>query len=366
MMTIKRLFSGAATVLLAAAALPILAQEAKTDAAPALAKSRLMVILPDSCNTPDGMCLLPDGSVIVSIPNFNDAKAPPLLMKIAPDNQASAFFNFPTPYPDTPAGADRIGPMGIACDRASGNLYLADNQGKDQLSRLWKLVLKDGKVDRMVLVARGFNIANGVAVHGGYVYVTESVLVQESRPLVSAVLRFKLNEENVQLTTPLEKDPHIVTTFKSQKDQWRFGADGITFDGKGNLYIGLFGEAVLHKITFDAEGAMASCEKFAEAPGRMMSCDGMSYDPRTDKIYLADCAGNAVHIVHLDGRIETLARNGDVPDKGAKLSGLLDEPSEALVRGNEIVVANMDWPLDGFVNKPPYRMPATLSVIKLK
>ena len=55
-----------------------------------------------------------------------------------------------------------------------------------------------------------------------------------------------------------------------------------------------------------------------------------------------------------------------MPDEAAKRTGLLDEPSEALVRGDEIVVANMDWPIDGFVNKPPYRMPATLSVIKLK
>lgn len=366
MMTNKMVLAEAAAFFLAVAAMPILAEGAKAGPAPALATPQLLAALPESCNTPDGMCLLPDGSVIVSVPNFNDAKAPPLLMKITADNKAEVFFHFPTPYPGVPAGADRIGPMGIACDRASGNLYLADNQGKDQNSRLWKLVLKEGKVDRMVLVARGFNIANGVAVHGPYVYVTESVLVQESRPLSSAVLRFKLDEENVQLTTPLERDPHIVTTFKSQKDQWRFGADGITFDGKGNLYVGLFGEAVIYKITFGGSGTMQSCKPFAEAPGTMMSCDGMSYDPRTDKIYLADCAGNAVHIVHLDGRIETLARNGDVADAAAKLTGLLDEPSEALVRGDEIVVANMDWPIDGFVNKAPYRMPATLSVIKLK
>ena len=37
------------------------------------AKSQLLVTLPpDVCNTPDGMCLLPDGSFILSVPNFND------------------------------------------------------------------------------------------------------------------------------------------------------------------------------------------------------------------------------------------------------------------------------------------------------
>jgi sugar lactone lactonase YvrE len=356
----RRILACAAAGLLAGTAV------AGAEEAAALRTPRLLTTLPDECNTPDGMCLLPDGSVVVSIPNFNDTKAPPLLARITPDNKAEVFHRFPTPYPNLLEGADRIGPMGIACDPASGNLFFADNQGKDQNSRLWKLVLKDGKVDRMVLVAKGFNIANGVTVRGRHVYVTESVLEQDSRPLTSAVLRFGTGEENVQLASPLSGDPHIVATFKSHKDQWRFGADGIAFDGKGNLYVGLFGEAVIYKIVFGEDGRVASCEAFAEAPGRMMSCDGMSYDPLTDRFYLADCAGNAVHIVHLDGRIETLARNGDVPDVEAKLSGLLDEPCEVLVRGKTLVVSNMDWPIDGFVNKPPYRLPATVSVFSLE
>jgi sugar lactone lactonase YvrE len=361
----KKVVGGFTAMLLAAAVLTAGAGEKKAESKAALKASRLLVALPESCNTPDGMCLLPDNSIIVSVPNFNDTKAPPLLVKVTAKNKAEVFFNFPTPYPGLPAGADRLAPMGIAYDPSSGNLYLADNQGKDQNSRLWKVVLKDGKVDRMALVARGFNIANGVAVHGPYVYITESVLEQDSRPLTSAVMRFKLDEENVQLTTPLTRDPHVIATFRSSKDQWRFGADGITFDSKGNLYVGLFGEAVMYKITFGKEG-VTSCKKFAEAPGRMISCDGMSYDRRTNRIYMADCAGNAVQILHLDGRVETLAQNGDVPDAAVKLTGLLDEPSEALVRGDEIVVANMDWPIEGFVNKAPYRLPATLSVIKLK
>ena len=364
----KRCGNGVGTVAVALLAGSVLCAEAgeKKPESEALKTPQLLVVLPETCNSPDGMCLLPDNSVLVSVPNYNDTKAPSLLIRIAPDNKAETFHTFPMPYPGLPAGADRIAPMGIACEAASGNLYFADNQGKDQNSRLWKLVLKDGKVDRMVLVARGFNIANGVAINGPYVYVTESVLEQESRPLTSAVLRFKLDEENVQLKTPLASDPHIVTTFKSQKDQWRFGADGITFDSKGNLYVGLFGEAVMYKITFGKDGTLKSCKKFAEAPGVMLSCDGMCYDKRTDKIYMADCAGNAVLILDMDGNIQTLARNGNVPDVPAKLTGLLDEPSEALVRGDEVIVANFDWPFEGFVNKAPYQLPATVSIVKLK
>jgi sugar lactone lactonase YvrE len=350
------------------------AEPAKQEKAPAgakdadsLKKTSLLVELPDYCNTPDGMCLLADNSVIVSIPNFNDASAAPCLVRITPDNKAELFYQFPTPYPGLEKGVDRIAPMGI-CRAPSGDLYLADNQfapDKQNKSRLWKLVVKDNKVDKMVLVASGFNIANGTAVNGDYVYITESTLQQVYNPTMkSAVMRFKLDEENVALKTPLADDPHIIATFDSQKKEWPFGADGITFDSKGNLFVGLFSDAVMYKITFDGEGKVKSKDVFAQGPN-MMSCDGMCCDKGTDLIYMADCAGNAVQMISPDGRITTLARNGDVPDAAAKKTGMLDEPSEALLRGNEIVIANMDWPIDGFVNKKPYRMPATISVLKL-
>ena len=248
-------------------------------------------------------------------------------------------------------------------------------------------MVKDGRVEKMVLMASGFNIANGTAIQDGYVYVTESVLEQDShlgnsadrpasrpalrpavRPadrqipsLTSAVMRFKLDEENVTLKTPLKDDPHIIATFKSYKEQWRFGADGIAFDSKGSLFVGLFGEGVMYKVAFDKDGKVKSNNLFAKSP-TMMSCDGMHCDFRTDKLYEADSVANAIQIISPDGTVETLAQNGDVADKR---TGQLDQPCEALVRGDEIVVSNMDWPFPGFRNTK-HQMPATLSVIKLK
>jgi len=252
--------------------------------------------------------------------------------------------------------------MGIA--RApTGDIYLADMmfmKDKNQKSRMWKLVLKDGKVDKMVLVASGFNVANGLAIHGGYVYITESALEVDSHPLTSAVMRFKLDEENVTLKTPLTSDPHIVTTFKSLNEDWRFGADGIEFDSKGNLFVGLFGDGVIHKITFAADGSVKSNEPFARLPGTMINCDGMHRDA-DDNLYVADSAANAIRIIRPDGRVDTLFENEDVLDKR---TGQLDQPCEALVRGNEIIVSNMDWPFPKFKNTK-WQMPATLSIIKL-
>lgn len=329
-----------------------------------LSKAEALITLPPNCNTTDGMCLLPDKSFLVSIPNFNDEKDPPMIMRVTKDRKAEVFHTFPTPYPGLPDKLNRIRPMGIS--RApGGDLYLADMQyliDPNQKSRLWKLVVRDGKVEKMVLVASGFGVANGTIVHDGYCYITESVLEEGSHPLTSAVMRFKLDEENVKLATPLSKDPHIIATFESKKNDWRFGADGIAFDSKGNLFVGLFGEGQIWKITMDSQGKVTSNKLFCESPGKLINCDGMSCDLKTDKLYVADSAANAVQVINPDGSIETLAQNGDVADK---TTGQLDQPCEAMVRGNKVIVSNMDWPFPGMRNSK-HDTPAVLSVIKIK
>jgi sugar lactone lactonase YvrE len=331
-------------------------------------KAELLVAFPDYVNTPDGMALLKDGSIVVSVPNFNDETKPPLLMRVtgsAGKAKAEKFYEFPNPYPGLPQGLDRISPMGIV-QAPSGDLYFADMQiRKDisQKSRLWRLVMKGGKPQKMVLVAKNFNVANGLCIRGGYLYITDSVLEPGANPLPSAVLRFKLTEENVELKTPLKNDPHIIATFTSKKMQWPFGADGIDFDNQGNLYVGLFGEGQMFKITFDKKGNVVSNTLFAEAPGKLINCDGMHLDKRTNKLYMADSAANAVQVIDCKtGKVETLDANEDVTDKR---TGGMDQPCEALVRGKEIIVSNMDWPFPGFKNTK-WQQPATLSVIKLK
>ncbi len=334
-----------------------------TAPSPALATATALVVLPPNCNTTDGMCLMPDRSFLLSIPNFNDEKDPPMLMRITPDNKAEVFYTFPTPYPGLEEKLDRIRPMGLA--RApNGDVYLADMQymiNPNQKSRLWKLVIREGRVDKMVLVAKGFGVANGVTVHGGYCYITESVLEEGSHPLTSCVMRFKLDEENVTLATPLTGDPHIVATFKSNKNDWRFGADGIAFDSKGNLFVGLFGEGQIWKVVLDRQGKAVSNTLFCEIPGKLINCDGMSCDTRTDKLYVADSAANAIQVIGPDGKLETLAQNGDVTDK---TTGQLDQPCEAMVRGDEVIASNMDWPFPGMRNSK-HTQPAVLSVVKL-
>jgi hypothetical protein len=230
---------------------------------------------------------------------------------------------------------------------------------------MWKLVVKDGRVEKMVLAASGFNVANGTVVRGDYVYITESVREEGFTPanptLFSVVMRFKLDEESVVIKTPLKDDPHIIATFESKRKDWPFGADGTCFDSKGNLYVGLFSDGKMFKLEFDKDGKVASNKLFAEAPGKLINCDGSGCDFRTDKIYVADSANNAIQVISPDGTIATLAQNEDVLDK---VTGMLDQPCEAMVRGNEVIVSNMDWPFPGFRNTK-HQQPAVISVIRL-
>jgi hypothetical protein len=338
------------------------AQNPQPKAAKQTPQPQLLLELPEFCNTPDGMTLLPDGNIILSVPNFNDQSAPPVLVKITKDNATVLFYKLP-PHPET----GRIGPMGIRV-APSGDLYLADNQlfhhtdGKSMLygkSRLLRIPVTDGQPGEPVVVAAGLNVANGVDIFKGYVYLTETILVPDSKPLLSGVFRFRLDEQGVVLKTPLPQDPHLIATLKTHHKTIPFGADGLAFDSRGHLFVGNFADGTLHKIVMDPSGKVVSNTVFAKAEN-LKSCDGMVCDRRTDKLYVADLVGNAVRVVAPDGSVRTLAQSPD----GDGATGGLESPCETLLRGDELIVSNMDFLLDGGVNTRAEK-PYTLSVIRL-
>jgi len=326
-------------------------------AAAGLRKAQLLVELPDYCNTPDGMALLPDGSFVLSVPNFNDPNAGAFIMKISADNTVSKFFTAP-PHPKT----EKAGPMGI-CLAPSGDLYYADNQFSPetpQTSRVMRIVVKDGQAQEAVTAVSGMNVANAVAIKGDYVYVSETILVPESKPLISGIFRFKIGDEGIELKTPLESDPHLISKIESYHPTIGFGADGLCFDSKGNLYCGNFADGTIHKITFDEQDNVTSNTIFVKDP-KMKCADGLFCDLKTDRILVADMVQNAIQMIHPDGTVETIAMNGDTD--GA--DGGIDQPCEAILRGDEVIISNMDWPFEGVVNTT-WDKPYTLSVVKLK
>jgi hypothetical protein len=92
-----------------------------------------------------------------------------------------------------------------------------------------------------------------------------------------------------------------------------------------------------------------------------MTCvDGIFCDLKTDEIYVADSEKNAVHIITPQGDFRTLWMNDDSDGS----DGLLDQPCEPLIRGNELIIVNFDMPFPGLKNSA-YDKYHTLSVIKL-
>ncbi len=293
-----------------------------------LGKSRLLVELPDYCPTPDGMAIDAAGNLVVACPNFADATKPGCLIRIDPQLRVTKWADVP-PLAET----GRACPMGIAFG-PDGDLYVCDNQnwptgngpdGQLNQGRLLRLRIRDGRVERTTVVAHGISHPNGVRVRDGRLYVTVSMLPKVKRPdglLTSAVYRFGLDDENIRLENTLD-DKNLLVTFVTQNPDCQYGADGLAFDSRGNLFVGNFGDGALHKVAFDREGRVSSSTVFAKtdlatpmsAPeftekmvrAKMRTTDGICIDAR-DNIYVADFSNNAVCRVDPQGRITVLAR----------------------------------------------------------
>ena len=239
-------------------------------------QSKLFQILPDYICTPDGMAIDQEGNLVLSCPNFADDSLPGCVVKIDKQGSVRKWFDVPV----NPAhGLART--MGIAFD-GDWNLYLCDNPGwlgrkeTDFTGRLLKITADEDGIRDWKTVAYGMEHPNGVRIRDGYLYVTQSNLTKVQDPsgkLVSAVYRFALDEENVEVTNTLE-DPNLFVTFLTQNPDCQYGADGICFDEAGNLYVGNFGDGAVHKITIEGGRAVKN-EVWAKDPEQLTSTDGI-------------------------------------------------------------------------------------------
>ncbi len=322
-----------------------------------LRQPTIAVELPERYNTPDGMVLDRDGTIILSCPNFNNPQYRAKMLRIDKDNQVTEVCTIPV---DPSTG--RAGPLGVDVG-PDGNLYVADNPafGTDEpVSRLLRIVMKDGVAERCETVVTGFVQSNAVSCFGDYVYVTETKLDPEASPLVSGVYRFHLSELKAETPVRLKprgEDGHLLTRITTHNRTWVVGANGLAFDAQGNMYFCNFGDAQILKVTFDENDNVYSQKVFA-AGAPLKSTDGLKVDPETGDLYVADFVANAVHRIDAKtGGVTTIARNGNTDGSG----GRLDRPSEVCVRGRKVYVSNIDLPGNGNA----YDRPHTISVIDL-
>ncbi|GAA5219081.1 hypothetical protein ACFSJ3_17140 [Corallincola platygyrae] len=340
-------------------------------------QSQLLVSMPDNFNSPASADIDSLGNVYFSSPNFHNSSlikaghisAPKMatIGKLGTDNQLSHWYRFSEA--DLHPVTKQIAPMGINFG-PDGNLYVADMQmwfeGGMYQSRILRINLQDGAAVNTEVVATGFLFPNAVVWKGNDLFISDTVLKTEQGQHLSGVYKVSLDEldaKNPLEITPYKDnrnhDPHLFETFVSSA-KLGFGANGLAFDGEGNLYTAIMEEGTVVKTLIDENGNKIKTVPFASG---MKATDGMYYDAGTNKIYIADLFNNAVYAINMQGELELLAQNSD--SDGA--NGELDGPSEVIVRGDQVIVMNFDAVFDSpeMVNKSAGR-PHTLSVIKLK
>ena len=353
-----------------------------------LKKLRPLIELPDEFCTPDGMAIDADGNVVVACPNYGSyakgatrPSAPACFFKIGKDGKVAKWVDCPVL-----GETGRACPMGIAIG-PDGDLYVCDNQnwptgngknGQINQGRLLRLRIGDNKVVKTTVVAGGISHPNGVRIHKGHLYLTVSKLPKVKNPdgkLASAVYRFALDDENIKLTNT-RADKNLLIELKTLNPDCQYGADGIVFDSKGNLYIGNFGDGALHKYTFNPDGSVKGASVFAKTDfntpmsdpkftemmvkAKMRTTDGICID-KDDNIYVADFSNNALAKVDPKGNITVLARNADTD--GA--DGKMDQPGEPIVRGRQLVVTSFDMVTGKDKVNTGHDKPHTIVVIDL-
>lgn len=316
-------------------------------------------------DTPDGMVNDPsDGSVILSMLNLQNKSKPAQLLRIKCVDGKFTVSEI-TNLPACPASGKEAAPLGVAIG-TDGNLYVADNQTfeeqeKNNISRLLRVVMKDGAAVKVEVVATGFQMSNAVSSRGDYIYVTETMIDKGTWPLTSGVFRFAISELKADAPIAIKTDgtdEHIIAKLTTFNPVWAVGANGMGFGPCGCLYVCNFGDAELLRFNLDPKTGKAIRRTVVAQLDGIQSTDGMKVCEKTGNVYIADFLGNAVHkVCPKTGKVTTLARN----EIGDGAGGALDKPSEVCLFGNKLLVSNIDLNLHGNTSDAPQ----TISVIDL-
>jgi sugar lactone lactonase YvrE len=302
----------------------------------ALKTPKLAFDLTGKYTNPDGMCIK-DGELYINMNNITSGK-PSKIVKLTKGGQLVDVVELPI-HPTTGV----VCALGIVFAQ-DNNLYVNDNQnfaGKGLgLSRLLRVVMKEGKAEKVEVVAQGMNEANGITTFGDTLYVCETTYGTKDVH-TSGVYQFKLSELSAE--TPVQvkagpKDPHCIGSFTTT-GKFSVGANGVAADEAGTVYVCNFGDAVLWKMTFDATRKVKLFKPFADcSKAGVESLDGLQYDGEGG-LWTTDFIGNAVvKVATANSAVTIVAKNP--PNSGAE--GKLVAPSECIRVGNKVYVSNIN------------------------
>lgn len=314
-----------------------------------LQSATLFASLPDSCPTPDGLAIAPNGSLTLACTNYaNKGNKPGVLLSISPTGKITNLGKTPGKKKNSKGR-----PMGIAY-APDGSLYACDS------GRILRLTFKNGEIATTEIVARGLTSPNGLRIHNGAIYISLLQMKKiKSANMTSAIYRFSLDDRNVNVKST-EQDHQLLFKVETKNPIRQFGLDGLVFDKKGHLYTGNFGDGEIYKLTLSADGKkVVNKEIYAQLPNDT-GLDGITID-KTGNLYVAGFLKNQVLKVNTNRDVSVIAQ---YPDNNSS-NGELDQPSEVIVYGNSLVISNFDLLRGVGIVNTKHSAPYTLSSIQL-
>ena len=265
-----------------------------------------LIQMPPACTTPDGMCVSPEGKLVIAAPNNARTQPGAVFTLDAPGGAPVKWFEVPAL-----AETGYSQPMGV-CYGPKGELYVCDCNRKG-LGRLLVFTFKDGKVASCETVADRLDNANGVKYWQGRLYLTQAFLYGVERPdkaATSGLYMFNATDRNVRVANR-PYDPQCVFADVTRNPKVTCGLNGVAIDSKGNLYTGNYGDGRIWRLKLGADGRVASATEFVAPSAGVKTPDGLCVDA-ADNLYVADMHGNAAVRVTPAGEVVFLQRGGFV------------------------------------------------------
>ena len=291
---------------------------------PLVATSALAGVMqmPETCTTPDGMTVDPQGRLVIAAPNCNRKQPGAVFRLDAPGGKPYKWFDV---APLAESGYSQ--PMGV-CFGPEGELYVCDCQKKG-LGRLLRYTFRDDKVATCETVAEGLHNANGVKYWKGRLYLTQAFLFDIPRgdgAATSGLYMFNATDRNVRVqNTPA--DPQCVFCDVTRNPKVKCGLNGVAIDSKGTIYTGNYGDGRVWKLTPGADGRIVKAVEIVHQEAGVVTPDGLCVD-QDDNFYIADMFGNQSVKVSPQGEVKVLRKGGFI------------RPSEPCVWRGSIYVAN--------------------------